>query len=109
MSVDIAAIRAVAEKAGHYSVSWSVPDRDYRFDKSVPVGDFAQLDNDDVEQGQGETLARYIAKLDPQTVLALCDLAERTIERQGIASTHWEDCWQAHDACAAALYRKEQS
>ena len=41
--------------------------------------------------------------------LALCDLAERALERQGIASTHWEDCWKSHDACAAALYRKEQS
>ena len=44
-----------------------------------------------------------------QTVLELCDLAERTLERQGTVSTHWEDCWKAHDACAAALYRKEQS
>lgn len=80
MSVDIAAIRAAAEVAAK------------------------QLNQ--LQEIAGTGISQGVA-VAPDYLLALCDLAERTLERQGLVSTHWEDCWKAHDACAAELYRKE--
>lgn len=102
MSPDTAALRALAEGA----TPWTV-----RADAVPRIGDFGWLvegcpagETEDSEQGRADAV--YIAALDPATVIALCDKADR-LDRltaalrelhQPTVSGRWTYC----PACALA-------
>ena len=83
MNVDIAAIRAGAEKAT--PGPWQPVRWDTRWLVKAPSQAVVAT-----AHGNDEANGLYIAKLDPQTVLALCDLAEK---------------WLRHEAEQEALLR----
>ena len=108
--LDLKALRAAAEKATpgpwHAPGLGEVHTPDHlelisgaRYPSDDPDDQMTTLSDDD---------ARYLAMLDPSTVLALLDLAEREQYRQTRQGTHWADCWRVHDDCAAALWREHK-